>query len=410
MARDADGVAAVESYFDSDNEFEAPRVAPRAKTIKPVLSLDSPAPGTMPRSSGAVKSSAVPAKKTTTDSESFVRPLPVAKKAKKQPRAGDSPYEPYITGYSSGEDEDNEDPLEFESRPASVAGTPAPAQNDTDEDEDDEEEEEHLNASFMADQTPAPRSREDEYEASFVVADDDDGDDDAANDADETSGDEDGLSPLANVLSAGRKRGTDGRVRSRRQVIAPLRSWLGERQMYVGAGENALPRVEVVRVKTPTSPAAKKSRGAHKPMDKEQRRRIRQFEGAASPDVDVGGDQGEELLKVVKRNERLQYAPLGRGAGAAAAVFNAPSGQFAVRSVVLPPGGVLRVNKKTLLTSHSFFVVNGQCAVQMLDEFGDLTEFGVRALAHFFVPAGFKGRIENTSQADVRLNHYVVNG
>jgi hypothetical protein len=419
-------LASVESYFDSDDEGAVAPIArarlARPTTAKPILSLDSPAP----KSVTALPT--IPHLQThaaVTDADGFARPLPVPKKAKtraapKARRAGDSPYEPYTQGYSSGED-DVDNQLEFDSRPVTPSG--AAAQEDDEEpDDDDDESDDDNNTSYAVDDTPAPRApgraaRQDEYEASFVVDDDDDeadeADDGRRHSEDELDGADGalGFTPMVGALEAGRKRGADGRIRSQRERIAPLRPWLGERLVYVPTGENAMPRVEVVRVKTP--PVAKTQQQQRHNMDKEQRRRVRQFEGAASPEVDVGGDAGEELLKVAKREDRLQYAPLSsksNDSGRAAAVYNAPSGQFAVRSVVLPAGAVLRVNKKTVVPSHSFFVVNGQCTVQMLDEFNDLTEFGCRAHAHFFVPAGFKGRIENTSKADVRLNHYVFNG
>jgi hypothetical protein len=411
-------LASVESYFDSDDEGTAAPIArarlARPTTAKPILSLDSPAP----KSATALPTLPQP-RAAVADADGFVRPLPVSKKPKtiaapSARRAGDSPYEPYTQGYSSGED-DVDDQLEFDSRPVTPSG--AAAQEDDDEPDDESDDDDDNNASYAVDDTPAPRApgraaRQDEYEASFVV-DDDEADDGQRHSEDELDGADGalGFTPMVGALEAGRKRGADGRIRSQRERIAPLRPWLGERLVYVPTGENAMPRVEVVRVKTP--PQAKTQQQQKRNMDKEQRRRVRQFEGATSPEVDVGGDAGEELLKVAKREDRLQYAPLSsksNDSGRAAAVYNAPSGQFAVRSVVLPAGAVLRVNKKTVAPSHSFFVVNGQCTVQMLDEFNDLTEFGCRAHAHFFVPAGFKGRIENTSKVDVRLNHYVFNG
>jgi hypothetical protein len=429
-------MANVDSYFDSDDEgthFAIPRQAP-SKTVRPVLSIDSPAPARIV--AAVVEPSPVAYvdnhqvgddDNDDNDERTFARPLPVDKKQQKaakshtKSRGGkhtataaaaavnnrrDSPYEPRggAGGYSSGEDED--EPLELDSHPPSVAATPCSVAQDEEAIRDDDDDDQ--GAVPYADDTPEqPRARNDEYELDDFVVNDDDDDDDGDDDDDERSSGPLGFTPMAGLEGAGRKRGADGAVRSRRQVIKPLRHWLNERQIYTAVGPGALQAIRVVRSEEKT-PSPRTGRQA---VDgKEKRRRVRQFEGVPSPEVEAD----DEPLKVVKREERLDFSALssvdGRTASMAAGVYNAPSGQFAVRAVTLLARGKLRVNKRTLTTSHSFYVVSGQCKVQMVDQDGEVTTFGCRKGAHFFCPAGFQARVVNEATAEVKLNHYVFNG
>lgn len=438
-------MANVDSYFDSDDEgthFAIPRQAP-SKTVRPVLSIDSPAPARIAVAPIAVAEPSPVAyvnnnhhdandddDDNNDDEGTFARPLPVVKKAAKavskpeatkksvaKPKASaaavvkarsDSPYEPHAArGYSSGEDED--DPLEYNSHPPSVAATPSVATHDEEAIRDDDDDDDHDGAVPYADDTPEqPRARNDQYQLDdFVVEDNEDDNDDNDDGDDERHSGPLGFTPMAGIQGAGRKRDADGAVRSRRPVTKPLRHWLNERQTYTAVGPGALQEIRVVRSEQKT-PSPRTGRQA---VDgKEKRRRVRQFEGVPSPEVDAD----DEPLKVVKREERLEFSELstvnGRTASLAAGVYNAPSGQFAVRAVTLLARGKLRVNKRTLTTSHSFYVVSGQCKVQMVDQDGEVTAFGCRKGAHFFCPAGFQARIENEGTAEVKINHYVFNG